>query len=202
MRDSLPSRKTTIRALGTYPNRRRLWKKAREGLECEQRWPMRAVGENLAVALCPGNTLAGVLLSHLPWVVSSRCSLIVEGGATLRGVPILYRGALLPLSEDGVAIDHMQARRRRRSPFGRIGFRPRVPARKPFSLSFRPAAAARRTTERHWRAGGRTSLALRPSGEAERADQFCLAVRYPGGLIAVAGPLCGERRRHRFAGRQ
>src|ERR1700730_8499336 len=58
-----------------------------------------AVGENLAVALCPGNTLAGVLLSHLPWVVSSRCSLIVE--------PILYRGALLPLSEDGDTIDHV-----------------------------------------------------------------------------------------------
>jgi hypothetical protein len=66
-----------------------------------------AVGENLAVALCPGDTLAGVLLSHLPWVVSSRCCLIVEGGATLRGVPILYRGALLPLSEDGVTIDHV-----------------------------------------------------------------------------------------------
>src|SRR6266853_5581791 len=65
------------------------------------------VGENLAVALCPGNTLAGVLLSHLAWVVSSRCSLIVEGGATLRGVPILYRGVLLPLSEDGDAIDHV-----------------------------------------------------------------------------------------------
>jgi len=66
-----------------------------------------AVGENLAVALCPGDTLAGVLLSHLPWVVSSRCCLIVEGGATLRSVPILYRGALLPLSEDGGAIDHV-----------------------------------------------------------------------------------------------
>jgi hypothetical protein len=66
-----------------------------------------AVGENLAVALCPGDTLAGVLLSHLPWVVSSRCCLIVEGGATLRGVSILYRGALLPLSEDGSAIDHV-----------------------------------------------------------------------------------------------
>ena len=26
-----------------------------------------AVGENLAVALSPGDTLAGVLLSHLPW---------------------------------------------------------------------------------------------------------------------------------------
>jgi hypothetical protein len=65
------------------------------------------VGENLAVALCPGDTLAGVLLSHLPWVVSSRCCLIVEGEATLRGVPILYRGALLPISEDGGAIDHV-----------------------------------------------------------------------------------------------
>jgi hypothetical protein len=66
-----------------------------------------AVGKNLAVALCPEDTLAGVLLSYLPWVVSSRCCLIVEGGATLRSVPILYRGALLPLSEEGGAIDHV-----------------------------------------------------------------------------------------------
>ena len=66
-----------------------------------------AVGENLAVALCPRDTLAGVLLSHLPRVLSVRRSLIVEGGATLRGVPVLYRGALLPLSEDGEAIDHV-----------------------------------------------------------------------------------------------
>jgi hypothetical protein len=36
-----------------------------------------------------------------------RCCLIVEGGATLRSVPILYRGALLPLSEEGGAIDHV-----------------------------------------------------------------------------------------------
>jgi hypothetical protein len=66
-----------------------------------------AVGENLAVALCPRDTLAGVLLSHLPRGLSVRRSLIVEGGATLRGVPVLYRGALLPLSEDGEAIDHV-----------------------------------------------------------------------------------------------
>src|SRR6266403_359533 len=65
------------------------------------------VGENLAVALCPKDTLAGVLLSHLPRVLSARCCLIVEGGATLRGSPILFRGALLPLSEDGMAIDHV-----------------------------------------------------------------------------------------------
>src|SRR3984893_2879274 len=44
-----------------------------------------AVGENLAVALCPGDTLAGVLLSHLPLVVSSRCCLIVEGGQRFEG---------------------------------------------------------------------------------------------------------------------
>ena len=68
-----------------------------------------AVGENLAVALCPGNTLAGMLLSHLPRVLSVRRGLIIEGRATLRGLAILYRSALLPLSEDGVAIDHALA---------------------------------------------------------------------------------------------
>jgi hypothetical protein len=65
------------------------------------------VGENVAVALCPKNTLAGVLLSHLPRVLSARRCLIIEGGATLRNVPILFRSALLPLSEDGMAIDHV-----------------------------------------------------------------------------------------------
>ena len=66
-----------------------------------------AVGKNLALALCPHDTLAGVLLSHLPRVLSVRRCLIIEGGATLRGVPILFRSALLPLSEGGVAIDHV-----------------------------------------------------------------------------------------------
>ena len=66
-----------------------------------------AVGENLAVALCPKDTLAGVLLSHLPRVLSARRCLIIEGGATLGGMPILFRGALLPLSDDGMAIDHV-----------------------------------------------------------------------------------------------
>jgi hypothetical protein len=65
------------------------------------------VGENLAVALCPKDTLAGVLLSHLPRVLSARRCVIVEGGATLRGAPILFRSALLPLSDDGMAIDHV-----------------------------------------------------------------------------------------------
>ena len=66
-----------------------------------------AVGENLALALCPKDTLAGVLQSHLPRVLSARRCLTLDGGATLRGAPILFRSALLPLSEDGVAIDHV-----------------------------------------------------------------------------------------------
>jgi hypothetical protein len=66
-----------------------------------------AAGKNLAVALCSRDTLAGLLRSHLPPVLSARRCRIVEGEATLRGVPILYRGALLPLSHDGVSIDHV-----------------------------------------------------------------------------------------------
>jgi len=66
-----------------------------------------AAGRNLAIALCSKDTLAGLLLSHLPPVLSARRCLIVEGEATLRGVPILYRGALLPLSHDGIVIDHV-----------------------------------------------------------------------------------------------
>jgi len=64
-------------------------------------------GKNLAVALCTRDTLAGLLLSHLPPVLSARRCLIIEGDATLRGVPILYRSALLPLSDDGIVIDHV-----------------------------------------------------------------------------------------------
>jgi hypothetical protein len=66
-----------------------------------------AAGKNLAVALCSRDTLAGLLLSHLPPVLSAGRCLIVEGEATLHGVPLLYRGALLPLSDDGIVIDHV-----------------------------------------------------------------------------------------------
>ena len=48
-----------------------------------------AAGKNLAIALCTRDTLARVLLSDLPSVLSTRRCLIVEGEATLRGVPIL-----------------------------------------------------------------------------------------------------------------
>ena len=66
-----------------------------------------SVGKNLTVALCSGTSLVGVFMSHLPRVLSERRCLIVEGGATLRGMRILHRSALLPLSEDGMAIDYV-----------------------------------------------------------------------------------------------
>jgi hypothetical protein len=65
------------------------------------------VGENLSFAHCPNESLTGVLLSHLPQVLSERRCLMIEGRATLRYIGVLYRSALYPLSEDGVAIDHV-----------------------------------------------------------------------------------------------
>jgi hypothetical protein len=65
------------------------------------------VGNNLSGARCPNSTLAGVLLSHLPQVLSERRCLMIEGRASLRGIGVLYRSALYPLSEDGVAINHV-----------------------------------------------------------------------------------------------
>ena len=66
-----------------------------------------AGGENLLFTHCPNDSLAGVLLSHLPQVLSERRCLMIEGRATLRGSGVLYRSALFPLSEDGVSIDHV-----------------------------------------------------------------------------------------------
>jgi hypothetical protein len=51
--------------------------------------------------------LEGVLLSHVPQVLSERRCLMIEGRARLREVGILYRSALYPLSDDGTAIDHV-----------------------------------------------------------------------------------------------
>jgi hypothetical protein len=51
--------------------------------------------------------LEGVLLSHVPQVLSERRCLMIEGRARLREVGILYRSALYPLSDDGIAIDHV-----------------------------------------------------------------------------------------------
>jgi hypothetical protein len=63
--------------------------------------------DGATVGRCPQNTLAGAMLANLPGVVSVRRGLIIEGVATHRNAAILYRGALLPLSEGGVVIDHV-----------------------------------------------------------------------------------------------
>ncbi|MBV9483090.1 MAG: hypothetical protein JO249_20440 [Acidobacteria bacterium] len=65
------------------------------------------VGNSLSMMRCPNNSLAGVLLSHLPQVLSERRCLMIEGRAALNDLGVLYRSALYPLSEDGVAIDHV-----------------------------------------------------------------------------------------------
>ena len=91
-----------------------------------------SVGVNLAVALCPTDTLAGVLLSRLSRVVSARRGAMIEGGATLSGVGILYRATLLPLSEDGATIDHV---------LGAANYR---------SVSAEEAATVEVTSRTHW----------------------------------------------------
>ena len=66
-----------------------------------------AVGVNLSFAYSLKESLAGVLLSHLPQVLSECRCLMIEGRARLRDADILYRSALYPLSDDGIAIDHV-----------------------------------------------------------------------------------------------
>jgi hypothetical protein len=66
-----------------------------------------SIEENLSFAHCPNDSLAGVLLSHLPQVLSERRCLMIEGRASLRDIGVLYRSALYPLSEDGLVIDHV-----------------------------------------------------------------------------------------------
>jgi hypothetical protein len=60
-----------------------------------------------AVALCPRDMLAGILVSHLGLVLSARRCLIVEGAALQQQTPILYRSALLPLAQNGADVDHV-----------------------------------------------------------------------------------------------
>ena len=52
-----------------------------------------AIGDNLSFVHCPSDSLAGVLLSHLPDVLAERRCLMIEGRATLRGAGVLYRSA-------------------------------------------------------------------------------------------------------------
>jgi len=66
-----------------------------------------AVGENLSFVHSSDESLAGMLLSHLPQVLSERRCLMIEGRTKLRDIDILYRSGLYPLSDDGIAIDHV-----------------------------------------------------------------------------------------------
>jgi hypothetical protein len=116
---------TEISDDGRFPRRDQIdrWMRGEDGANClliAVASPIElshfvVVGVNLAIALCPTDTLAGVLLSQVPRVVSARHGLMIEGGATLRGAGIMYRAVLLPLSEGTVAIQHV---------LGAMDFRP------------------------------------------------------------------------------
>ena len=107
-----------IRGSGRFPRRDEidLWLQGDDGPNClliAVESPIELshfvmVGVNLAIALCPTDTLAGLILSRAPRVVSARRGLMIEGGAALRKVNIAFRGILLPISEDGgAAIGHV-----------------------------------------------------------------------------------------------
>jgi len=61
------------------------------------------VGNNLSMMRCPNNSLAGVLLSHLPQVLSERQCLMIEGWAYIApvslGAPTIIRGWSILLGE-------------------------------------------------------------------------------------------------------
>jgi hypothetical protein len=65
------------------------------------------IGENLSYTHTPDDSLAGVLLPHLPQVLSEGRCLMIEGRETLCGSGVLYRGALYPLSDNDSTIDHV-----------------------------------------------------------------------------------------------
>jgi hypothetical protein len=102
---------------GRFPRRDEIdpWLRGEDGANClliAVGWSIElshfiVVGVNLAGALCATDTLAGVLLSSVPQVVSSRRGLMMEGVAVLRRVDIRYRTVLLPVSEVGATIDYV-----------------------------------------------------------------------------------------------
>ena len=79
-----------------------------------------AVGEHLLddpsrqlrdfpIADVPADSLVSLIASHLQQVLSQRDCVIDEGETLHGGGTILYRCTLLPLAEDGTAIDHVLA---------------------------------------------------------------------------------------------
>jgi hypothetical protein len=57
------------------------------------------------ISECPARTLLGVILPYFGQAVDVRACLMLEGAANHFDRPILYRGLLLPLSEDNKKID-------------------------------------------------------------------------------------------------
>jgi hypothetical protein len=102
---------------GRLPRRNEidLWLQGEDGANClliAIGWSIElshfiVVGVNLAGALCATDSLAGVFLSNVSQVVSSRRGLMMEGVAMLRQVGIRYRAVLLPISETGGTIDYV-----------------------------------------------------------------------------------------------
>ena len=54
---------------------------------------------------CPCDALLGIVTAHLSDLIETRAPLTVGGAALHLCTPILYRGALLPLADDGSHID-------------------------------------------------------------------------------------------------
>ena len=102
---------------GRFPRRDQIdpWLQGEDGANClliAVGWSVEfsqlvVVGVNLAAALSHTDTLAELLLSRVPRVLSARRGMMVEGSAALRGVNILHRLALLPISGNGATIDHV-----------------------------------------------------------------------------------------------
>jgi len=61
--------------------------------------------EGQPIGACPNSSLLHALLAYLPRCLESVGPLAVSGSAQHGGYDILYRAILLPLSEDGAAID-------------------------------------------------------------------------------------------------
>jgi hypothetical protein len=106
-----------IRGSGRFPRRDEidLWLQGDDGPNClliAVESPIElshfvVVGVNLAIALCPTDTLAGLILSQAPRGFLGTGGLMIEGGAALRKVNIAFRAVLPPISEDGTAVDHV-----------------------------------------------------------------------------------------------
>ena len=61
--------------------------------------------DGASIADCPDGTVLAVLLGQLERCIEDAAPVIVEGSTTHLGALVQYRGILLPLSEDGEAID-------------------------------------------------------------------------------------------------